>query len=79
MQTRVGLALAVMMAIALGHVVEGRKEQMSSLVKPVPIAASGYSTRRSRRQFDAIGRLPKVDCALKTALDDNESYLVRLN
>lgn len=41
MQTRVGLALAVMMAMALGHVEAGREEQMRSLVKPVPIAASG--------------------------------------
>jgi hypothetical protein len=41
MQARVGLALAIMMAMALGHAVEGRKEQMRSLVKPVPIAASG--------------------------------------
>ena len=34
--TRVGLALAIMMALALGHVVEGRPEQMRSLVKPIP-------------------------------------------
>jgi hypothetical protein len=36
MQTRVGLALAVMMAMALGHVKEGRIEQMRSLVQPIP-------------------------------------------
>ncbi len=39
MQTRVGLALAVMMAMALGHVKAGRIGQMRSLVRP--IAASG--------------------------------------
>jgi hypothetical protein len=39
MKTRVGLALAVMMAIALGHVNAGRVEQMRSLVRP--IAATG--------------------------------------
>jgi len=36
MQARVGLALAVMMAIALGHVNAGRIEQMRSLVRPIP-------------------------------------------
>jgi hypothetical protein len=36
MQTRVGLALAVMMAMALGHVRQGRLEQMRSLVRPIP-------------------------------------------
>jgi hypothetical protein len=41
MQTRVGLALAVMMAMALGHVLAGREEQMRSLVRPIPKAASG--------------------------------------
>jgi hypothetical protein len=41
MTARIGLALAVMMALALGHVVEGREEQMRSLVKPIPKAASG--------------------------------------
>ena len=35
MTTRVGLALAVMMALALGHVREGREEQMRSLIKPI--------------------------------------------
>lgn len=39
MQTRVGLALSVMMAMALGHAREQRKDQMRSLVKPIPIAA----------------------------------------
>ena len=39
MQTRVGLALAVMMAMALGHARAGRIQQMRSLVKPVPLAA----------------------------------------
>ena len=36
MQTRVGLALAVMMAMALGHVKDGRLGQMRSLVQPIP-------------------------------------------
>jgi hypothetical protein len=36
MQTRVGLALAVMMAMALGHVKAGRLDQMRSLVRPIP-------------------------------------------
>lgn len=41
MTARLGLALAVMMALALGHVTEGREPQMRSLVKPIPKAASG--------------------------------------
>ena len=36
MQTRVGLALAVMMAIALGHIKAGRPQRMRSLVQPSP-------------------------------------------
>lgn len=36
MKTRVGLAVAIMMALALGHATEGRPEQMRSLVKPIP-------------------------------------------
>jgi hypothetical protein len=36
MQVRMGLALAVMMALALGHVKAGRVEQMRSLVQPIP-------------------------------------------
>jgi len=39
MQTRVGLALAVMMAMALGQVKAGRIEQMRSLVQPIRKAA----------------------------------------
>jgi len=39
MQTRVGLAAAVMMAMALGHVRAGRIEQMRSLVRPIALAA----------------------------------------
>jgi hypothetical protein len=35
MQARVGLALAVMMAMALGHARAGRIEQMRSLVRPI--------------------------------------------
>jgi hypothetical protein len=36
MQVRMGLALAVMMALALGQVKAGRVEQMRSLVQPIP-------------------------------------------
>ncbi len=36
MQTRVGLALAVMMAMALGQVHQGRKQQIRSLVGSIP-------------------------------------------
>lgn len=36
MTMRVGLALAVMMAMALGHVKAGRKDQMRSLVQAIP-------------------------------------------
>jgi hypothetical protein len=39
MQTRVGLAIAVMMAMALGHARAGRIGQMRSLVRPVDKAA----------------------------------------
>ena len=39
MQTRVGLALAVMLAMALGHVKAGRIEQLRSLVQPIRKAA----------------------------------------
>jgi hypothetical protein len=39
MQTRVGLALCVVMAMALGHVRAGRIKQMRSLVKPVAVSA----------------------------------------
>lgn len=41
MQTRVGLALAVMMAMALGHIRQDRPQQMHSLVQPIPIADTG--------------------------------------
>ncbi len=39
MQARAGLAIAVMMAMALGHAKAGRKKQMRSLVKPIPAVA----------------------------------------
>jgi hypothetical protein len=35
MTTRVGLAIAVMMAMALGHIKAGRAQQMRSLVQPI--------------------------------------------
>ncbi len=41
MKTRMGLALAVMMAMALGHVKAGRIEQMRSLVQAIPIRKTG--------------------------------------
>ncbi len=41
MKTRVGLALAIMMALALGHVLEGRAGRMRSLVAPIPFQDSG--------------------------------------
>ena len=41
MKTRVGLALAIMMALALGHVREGRPGQMRSLVGEVPYLDTG--------------------------------------
>ena len=50
MQTRVGLALAVMMAMALGHVKAGRIEQMRSLVQP--IAATGTGKELEFRKLD---------------------------
>lgn len=39
MTTRFGLGVAVMMAMALGHVKEKRLHQMRSLVQPIPIPA----------------------------------------
>ena len=36
MTTRVGLAIAVLMAMALGHIQQGRPAQMRSLVQPIP-------------------------------------------
>jgi hypothetical protein len=36
MTTRVGLAIVVMMAMALGHIRQGRPKQMRSLVRPIP-------------------------------------------
>ncbi len=36
MTTRVGPAIAVIMAMALGHIQRGRPEQMRSLVQPIP-------------------------------------------
>ncbi len=34
MQLRVGLALVVMLALAVGHIQAGEKEKMRSLVQP---------------------------------------------
>ena len=36
MTTRVDLAIAVMMAMALGHIQQGRPRQMRSLIQPIP-------------------------------------------
>ncbi len=41
MKTRVGLALAIMMALALGHLTEGRPGQIRSLVGEVPFLDTG--------------------------------------
>ena len=41
MHTRVGLAQAVMMAMALGDLRQGRLAQMRSRVQPIPIPATG--------------------------------------
>ena len=41
MKTRVGLALAVMMALALGQARAGHAERMRSLVGPVPLLDTG--------------------------------------
>lgn len=41
MQTRMGLSLAVMLAMAVGHMKENRPEPIRSLVKPIPIAHTG--------------------------------------
>ena len=41
MQTRVGLALAVMMALALASIRIGHEQRMRSLVEPVPLADTG--------------------------------------
>lgn len=42
MKTRMGLALAVMMAMTLGHVKAGRIKLMRSLVQPIPIQQTSY-------------------------------------
>ena len=39
MKARAGLAIVVMMSMALGHVRAGRAEQMRSLVRPIPNTA----------------------------------------
>ena len=39
MKARAGLAIVVMMSMALGHVRAGRTEQMRSLVRPIPNTA----------------------------------------
>ena len=41
MKTRIGLALAIMMALALRHAMEGRPGQMRSLVGAVPFLDTG--------------------------------------
>jgi len=41
MQTRMGLAFAVMIAMALASVIENRHERMRSLVRPVPYQDTG--------------------------------------
>jgi hypothetical protein len=46
MKTRMGLALAVIMATALGHVKAGRIEQTRSLVQPIPLQKNGLKSYR---------------------------------
>ena len=41
MRTRIGVAIAVMMAVALRHVLSGRPESMRSLFAAVPWADTG--------------------------------------
>ena len=41
MKTRIGLALAVMMALALGQVRDGHTERIRSLVGAVPLPDTG--------------------------------------
>ena len=41
MRTRIGVAITVMMALALGHVRAGRPESMRSLFAAVPWADTG--------------------------------------
>ena len=48
MHTRAGLALSVMMALALGHVRAGHPERMRSLYGPVPPASVGQALGRHR-------------------------------
>ena len=47
-RTRVGLALSVMMALALGQVRAGRPERMRSLYGPVPPAFAGAGSGPTR-------------------------------
>ena len=45
METRMGLAVAVMMAMALGHVKAGRQHQMRSLVQPLDTCAESCRSK----------------------------------
>ena len=70
MRTRVGVALAVMMALALGHVRAGRPESMRSLFAAVPFADTGCTPRRSthpprwtrRRARGPLACAPRRSC-----------------
>ena len=69
MRTRVGLALAVMMAMALGHVKAGRIEQMRSLVLPIPatgeqrdLAFQGFEAERDSLKYRCPAAAYGLDC-----------------
>lgn len=61
MIARVGLALAIMMVLALGHMLERRPGQMRSLVGPVPFLDTGYSPERRSAHRPIILRPPAGD------------------
>ena len=60
METRAALAVAVMMAMALGHVRNGRQQQMHSLVGPIAVLDTGW--------LPTIRLLPFKPSALRTTL-----------
>ena len=74
MTARVGLAMEVMMALALGHLRAGRKQQMRTLVGAIPVHDTGLSSpprRRRNRPAEKPGRAPIPPAGLaaaKTAL-----------
>ena len=55
MQTRVGLALTGMMALAAGHIRAGRPEQMRSLVGAIPFADTSQFNPLTEPKFEKTG------------------------